>query len=178
MDLHAQIEALLFFKGEPLKRSNIAKLLSALKTDVDEALNILEEKLKERGIRLMVHEDKVHLVTAPEMGETLEKLLKEELQKDLGKAGLETLTIILYRGPVTRTQIDYVRGVNSSYILRHLLVRGLVEKITNPDNARSFLYKPTVDLLGFLGITRVEELPDYARVREEMHHVENEETTE
>ena len=178
MGLDAQIEALLFFKGEPIKRANIAKLLSVSSRDVDEALHILEERLKERGVRLMVYEDKVHLVTAPEMGETLEKLLKEELQKDLGKAGLETLTIILYRGPVTRAQIDYIRGVNSSYMLRHLLVRGLVEKVTNPDNARSFLYKPTVDLLGFLGIVRVEELPDYARVREDMHHVEENETDE
>ena len=68
------------------------------------------------------------LGTAPQMSATVETLTKEELMKDLGKAGLETISIILYKGPISRAEIDYIRGVQSNFILRNLLVRGLIEK--------------------------------------------------
>ena len=96
----------------------------------------------------------------------IEELCKEELSRDLGKAGLETLSIVLYRGPITRSGIDYIRGVNSTFILRNLLIRGLVEKIPNPNDQRSFLYRATFDLLSHLGIPRVEDLPEYGNTNE------------
>jgi len=108
------------------------------------------------------------LGTAPEMGELIEALIKEELSKDLGKAGLETLSIVLYRGPISRSKIDYIRGVSSTFILRNLLVRGLVERVSNPDDQRSFLYKPTFELLSYLGISRIEDLPEYDAVKQEL----------
>ena len=113
-------------------------------------------------------DDEVALRTAPEAGGLIETLAKEELTKDLGKAGLETLSIVLYQGPISRREIDYVRGVNSNFILRNLLVRGLVEKVENPRDQRSFLYRPTFDLLSFIGISKIDELPQYASVRQEI----------
>jgi segregation and condensation protein B len=85
--------------------------------------------------------------------------------KDLGKAGLETLSIVLYQGPLSRSEIDYIRGVNSQFIMRNLLIRGLVEKVDNPVDRRSFLYKPTLALLGYLGVSTVTDVPDYETVR-------------
>jgi segregation and condensation protein B len=75
--------------------------------------------------------------------------------KDLGKAGLETLSIILYQGPISRAEIDYIRGVNSNFILRNLLIRGLIERVENPHDQRSFLYKPTLELISYLGLSKI-----------------------
>jgi hypothetical protein len=103
-----------------------------------------------------------------EASSLIKDLTKEELTRDLGKAGLETLSIVLYQGPISRREIDYVRGVNSNFILRNLLVRGLVEKIENPKDQRSFLYRPSFDLLSYLGISRTDDLPEYANVKKEL----------
>ena len=168
MDLDAKIEALLFYKGEAMKVKELAKLLSADTNTIEESLNILKEKLSERGVQLIQKEDEVMLATTPEMSELIEQIRKDELTKDLGKAGAETLSIVLYKGPITRAEIDYIRGVNSTFILRNLLIRGLVEKVANPTNQRSFLYKPTLELLSFLGISSIEDLPEFDKVQEEL----------
>ena len=96
------------------------------------------------------------------------KVILQKDVKDLGKAGLETLSIILYRGPATRRDIDYIRGVNSQFILRNLLIRGLVEKIQNPDDQRTFFYKPTFQLLSYLGIGKLEDLPEYLTMKNDL----------
>ena len=171
--LAGEIEALLFFKNEPIKRSWLETTLKKTPEEVKEALAELKNALREHGMVLMELEDKVALRSAPEYSSTIEKLQKEELSKDLGKAGLETLSIVLNRAPVTRAEIDYVRGVNSTFILRNLLIRGLIEKVSNPKDARSFLYKPTFQLLSFLGISNINELPEYESVRQEIETFEN-----
>lgn len=161
MELEAKIEAILFWKGEPVTLKKLAALIEADEAQVKEAIATLKEKLSGRGIVLIEKEDEVTLGTAPALSEVFEKLTKEELSKDLGKAGLETLSIVLYKGPIKRSEIDYIRGVNSNFILRNLLVRGLVEKVQAPDDQRSFLYKPTMETFSFLGITKIEDLPEY-----------------
>jgi len=161
MTLNAQIEAILFFKGEPVSARELSRMLKVSESEIADALPLLEGHLNERGLKLVYKEDEVMLATAPEAGNLIEEIVKEELSRDLGKAGLETLSIVLYHGPVTRADIDYIRGVNSTFVLRNLLVRGLVEKVHNPNDQRSFLYKPTFQLLSFLGIPRVEDLPEY-----------------
>ncbi len=168
MQLDSKIEAVLFFKGESVSVKKLSQILGSNDADINEALKILEEKLSERGVRLIRHEDEVTLGTAPKAGEIIEKLIKEDLSKDLGKAGLETLSIVIYRGPISRREIDWIRGVNSTFILRNLLIRGLVEKVVNDMDQRSFLYKPTLELLSYLGVTRIEELPEYEKVRAEI----------
>lgn len=171
------IEAILFYRGEPVKRDELGKILKLEESALDEALAKLEVDLSDRGIRLMRVNETVLLGTAPEASELIEQLAKEELSKDIGKAGIETLSTVLYLGPITRSRVDYVRGVNSSFILRNLLVRGLVERITNPDDSRTFLYRPTRDLLAHLGVTRVEELPEYEKTRQALVDFENRATT-
>ena len=164
-----KIEALLFYKGEAMKIKELVKLSGVDDGSVENALLELKEKLSERGIWLMRKEDEVQLATSPDMSDIIEQMRKDELTKDLGKAGAETLAIVLYKGPVTRAEIDYIRGVNSTFILRNLLIRGLVEKISNPTDQRSFLYKPTMELLSFLGISSIEQLPEFGTVQDELN---------
>lgn len=166
MSIDAKLEAILFFKAEPLSIKKLAQILKTDETEIKNALEILKEKLLGRGVTLVEKDDEVMLGTAPEASGIVEELSREELSRDLGKAGLETLSIVLYRGPITRSGIDYIRGVNSTFILRNLLIRGLVEKIPNPSDQRSFLYRATFDLLSHLGIPRVEDLPEYGSTNE------------
>jgi segregation and condensation protein B len=172
LPLEAKIEALLFFKSEPLSINDLIQLLNVDEKSIKDALETLRDRLSNSGVRLIKKDDRVTLGTAPEMADKIQKIVKEELEKDLGKAGLETLTIVLYRSPVTRASIDYIRGVNSSYILRHLLIRGLVERVQHKSDQRTFLYKPTFDLLRYLGIESVEELPEYSKVKSETENFE------
>ncbi|KKU81527.1 MAG: Segregation and condensation protein B [Parcubacteria group bacterium GW2011_GWA1_47_8] len=161
----ARIEALLFYKGEPLSAKFLAKTLAISEDEVRAGIEELSRSLEEgrRGLVLVQNGDEVMLATTPAMGPVIEKLLKEELSKDLGKAGLETLAAVLYRGPITRSEINYLRGVNSNYILRSLLVRGLIEKVEQ--GTRNTTYRPTFELLSYLGVARVEDLPEYEGVR-------------
>jgi segregation and condensation protein B len=168
MNLESKLEALLFWKGEPLSQKKIENTLGCTQKDLETALNSLEASLLTRGLRLMRIEDEVELRTAPEVSSFIEKLTEEELMRDLGKAGLETLSIILYKGPIKRSEIDYIRGVNSSFIIRNLLIRGLIERVTEKEGAgRGYSYKPTIDLLAHLGIAKREDLPEYAKVKAE-----------
>lgn len=161
LPLEALIEAVLFWRSEPLPVVKLAQAVARPEGEVRDALKALEEHLTNRGVQLMWKDDEVMLGTSPAAGDLIARLTKEELSHDLGRAGLETLTTILYKNPITRSEIDYLRGVNSSFILRHLLVRGLVERITNPADARGYLYRPTFQLLQHLGLRRVEDLPEY-----------------
>jgi segregation and condensation protein B len=168
MDLQTKLEALLFFKGETLEIETAAKLLGVETSDIVAAATALQGALSARGIRLIIGSGDLTLVTAPEASEIIETIRKEELSRDISKAASETLTIILYRGPLTRSEIDFIRGVNSTFILRNLQVRGLVEKVTNPKDERSFLYKPSAELLAHMGITRIEDLPEFDKVKREL----------
>ncbi len=173
MTLDAQIEAILFWKDEPLSKKKLASILKKEITEINDAIIILEEKLKDRGFILIHKDDEIILGTNPEISPIIEELTKDELNRDLGKAGLETLSIILYQGPITRGEIDYIRGVNSNFILRNLLVRGLIEKIVSPKDARSFMYRPTFELLQYIGISKIENIPDYHKIREEIENFKN-----
>ncbi len=168
MNLAQTLESVLFYFAEPKSIDELVKLLHASREEVNTAINVLRESLSSRGVRLMVAGDIVSLATMPEANDILERIVKEEKEKELGKAALETLSIILYHGPLTRSAVDHIRGVNSTFIVRNLLVRGLIEKIENPEDQRSFLYRPTLDLLRFLGVARVEDLPSYDETRAEL----------
>lgn len=166
LNLGAQIEAILFWKGEPLKIKKLAEMLSISTENIENSVKELETSLAGRGLTLIRLEDEVGLGTHPEMGEKIKELTKEEITRDLGKAGLETMTIILYKCPVTRADIDYIRGVNSQFILRNLLIRGLIERVPNPKDERSYLYKPTFALLEYLGISKVEDMPEFESLKQ------------
>ena len=177
MNLESKIEAILFWKGEPMSRKKLAEILSSSAkasegqgklsvAEINQAIEKLKENLQDRGVVLLETEDEVTLGTSPELSRLIEDLQKEELNKDLSKASLETLSIILYKNSASRAEIDYVRGVNSSFILRALSVRGLVERTMDPKDNRRYIYKPSFDLLSFMGIKSVTDLPDYAEVND------------
>ncbi|MBI2046203.1 MAG: SMC-Scp complex subunit ScpB [Parcubacteria group bacterium] len=166
--LDAKIEAILFFKSEPMSVSALSKILHAEEHAIRAALETLKERLQGRGVALLSKDDEVSLATTHEASALIEAIMKDELSRDLGKAGLETLSAILYQGPLTRAELDYIRGVNSTFILRNLLIRGLIEKIPNPKDQRSFLYRPTFELLSHLGISKIEDLPEYDAVQSEI----------
>ncbi len=161
MDTEQEIEAILFFKGEPISRKKLSEFLKVDKIEINESLEKLKESLKNRGIVLQEKENEITLGTAPEFSNLIEKLQKEELNRELSKASLETLSIILYKNGVNRALIDYIRGVNSSFTLRALSVRGLIKKDIDPEDHRRYIYKPTFELLSFMGVKSVKELPDY-----------------
>lgn len=164
MNLENKIEAILFYKGEPVSKKKLADLLKVSIEEVESGLVKVREMFSGRGIVLLEKENEVSLGTAPELGAMFEEIQKDELQKDLSKATLETLSIVLYKNGATRAEIDYIRGVNSSFTLRALSVRGLVEKTLDPKDSRKYIYKPTFELLSYMGVTKVEELPDYIEV--------------
>jgi segregation and condensation protein B len=159
------LESVLFHKSEPLKITDLAKIVGVDTDTVKQGLAELKEKLEDRGVVLIIKDGQAMLGTSPKSAFLIEELIKAELDRDLGKAGLETLSIVLYKGPISRPDIDYIRGVNSSFILRNLLIRGLIERVAK---GKRFLYRPTFELLSYLGITDVAELPEYGDVVAQM----------
>lgn len=160
MNLDAQIESILLFKNEPVSIKDLASWTGATKEDVSAALGNLQGFYRSRGIVIVTDGESYSFGTSPENSGLIEGIQKDELSRELGRAGLETLSIVLYRGPVSRREIDHIRGVNSGFILRNLMIRGLIER-TEVSGERSYSYKPTLKLLEYLGVTRVEDLPEY-----------------
>jgi segregation and condensation protein B len=165
--LLAKCEALLFLHGEPLSLKKMMETLGLTAADCESLLDQLEEELKrgERGLRLIRHEGKVQLVTKPDFHSLLEVFMKKELSEDLTPASLETLSIVLYLGPISRARVEYLRGVNSIFTLRSLLIRGLVERSPDPKRTNAFLYRTSFETLKYLGLQKQDQLPDYGRFR-------------
>lgn len=164
MKLESILESILFGSGYPMTLNQLSDLTLRSLEEVTEALKRLRNDLDGRGIVLLELDESVTLGTHPEASGYLRKLREDELSRTLGKAGLETLALVLYRGPVSKSEIDFVRGVNAGSILRNLQIRGLIEKSTDPASTRKNLYRGTLDAYAFLGITSKEELPHYQEV--------------
>ncbi len=169
MDLSQKLEGVLFYKGVPLKKTALAKLFECESEEIQNATMVLKARLEYSGIKLIETESELELVAHPELDTLLEGVRKEELKRDIGKAGAETLAIVLYRGPISRADIDRIRGVNSSFILRNLLVRGLVERTQDKNNS---LFSVTPALLAHMGIAHKSELPNYAATLDTLERFE------
>lgn len=155
----AQLEALLFAAGEPLQKKRLASMIGVSPELLQKAIDALRTELMNRGLALVETESDLELRTTAEASELVQKLRENELSRDLGKAGLEALAVILYRGSATRADVDWVRGVNSSQTLRSLLLRGLIERGDDDKDRRRARYKPTVDALAHLGVGKSDLLP-------------------
>ncbi|MBU6501133.1 MAG: SMC-Scp complex subunit ScpB [Patescibacteria group bacterium] len=169
-----ELEALLFIHGEPLTFKKISAILDLKSEETGSLVGEFKNRLDgpERGLALVVDEDKVQLVTKSEFNKVAEDFIKEELSEDLSPASLEALALVAYFAPISRSRLEYLRGVNSSFILRSLLLRGLVERLPDPNRQNVYLYKPTFDLLKHLGMKTREELPDYAKFQELLKNFE------
>ena len=162
----AALEALLFVHGEPVPFKKIASVLGCDRSEAEEAVEALAKQLADdpaRGVALIADKEKAQLATKPAFAKILEDFVKEEVSADLTPASLEALAIVAYLGPISRAKLEYLRGVNSIVILRSLMIRGLAERIPDPEHAGSFLYRPTFDLLKHLGIAKKEDLPEFER---------------
>ena len=163
MDIKLTIESLLFAAGEPLSVERLSKIVNAKEEKVKETLKELKEEFQNqnRGIRLINNNEEWLMVTAPESTSFIQKLKKEVIEGDLSPASQETLAIIAYRGPITRAGINEIRGVDSSYILHHLLLRGLIERSVHTEKYKAYLYNASFEFLQHLGINNVQELFQY-----------------
>jgi segregation and condensation protein B len=158
--LETLLESLLFVADEPVPVTRLAQALEVTADEVEAALATLQEACAERGVRLQRFGSRVQLVSAPEAASLIERFLGLELHTSLSTAALEALTIVAYQQPVTRAQVEAVRGVNSDSVLRTLVSKGLIEEIGRMDTVgRPILYGTTFDFLQFFGLESLEDLP-------------------
>jgi segregation and condensation protein B len=164
LSLPAQIEALLFVAVEAISPGQLAAVLETTATQVNNALDELDASFRTRGLRLQRHNGRVQLTTAPETSEAIERFLGLEFVSHLSRAALEALSIIAYQQPVTRPQVDAVRGVNSDGVMRSLLNKGLIQEGGRAEGpGRPILYSTTPEFLQHFGLNSLTELPPLER---------------
>ena len=163
----AALEALLFIHGEPLSFKKIGATLGIPPTEVPDLVAELKSALEpsSRGLALVADEESVQLVTKPALAPVIKEFVKHELSEDLTPASVEALSLVAYLGPIPRARLDYLRGVNSSFILRSLMMRGLVERAPDPDHPSTVLYRATLDLWKHLGVEDQSQLPEYEKFK-------------
>ncbi len=169
--MKSKIESLLFISNRPLSIKQIAEFLGEKSEMVSQEMkNLLENYNSEySGIHIMEIKGwttggtKYQLITNPNNSDVAEKFVKEELSGELTRPSLETLTIIAYRGPISKAEIEQIRGVNCSLILKNLLLRGLIEERDDKEKMANY-YNITSEFLRRLAVHKVGELPDYERL--------------
>lgn len=160
LSLSARIEGLLFVATEPLSPLQLAIALEVPVVDIEQGLDLLENNFKLRGLRLQRDNGRVQLTTAPELAGIIEHFLGLDSTTRLSRAALETLVIIAYQQPVTRPQVDVIRGVNSDAVLKSLLGKYLIHEVGRADSpGRPILYCTTPDFLRYFGLNSFSELP-------------------
>jgi segregation and condensation protein B len=173
------LESLIFVSGKPIKLKKLASISQLEEADVKLQLEELNNDYVNQGggVQLLLKDDSVQMVSNPKYGEYVKKMVTEELQEDLSKVALETLAIIAYRGPIDRVSIENIRGVNCVYILRNLLIRGLIEKAKSNTDARKSVYQVSFNFMKHLGIKSVNDLPQFEKLsREKLIESENKDT--
>lgn len=162
------IEGLLFYFGDTVSIATLATYTKKSESEIKDAVVSLIENLKERGIVLIVQNDKVTLATHPDISTIITAMQKEELEGELSKAAQEVLSVVLYAGPISKGYIDYIRGVNSTLSVRNLVARGLIEK---KDGGTRSQYVVTTDFLMSLGVTTPESIESYEEIRTKLETV-------
>lgn len=159
------IESLLLAVGRPLAIKELANFLSIDESDWPDIIVALQARHNQphSGIHVAVNNRQLQLITNPDNGKMLQQYFKDELTGELTKPSVETLTIIAYRQPISKEELEQIRGVNCSLILRNLLIRGLIEANDDTDNLAT-TYSVTMDFLRHLGISNVVDLPDYEKL--------------
>ncbi len=161
-DIIGKLESILFAAAKPLTIKKLAEIIASSTEEVKQALVELKQRLGEGGgLKIVEHGQEVELVTSPEHTKLIRDFLKKEELSELTRPQLEALTVIAYRGPISKAELEQIRGVNCSLILRNLQIRGLVEQL---DNGALPIYQVTVDFVRFLGLSDITKLPDYDRL--------------
>lgn len=165
-ELIALLEAFLFHYGEPIGKEKVEKALKLKKGELQPIAEGLKSVLSENprsGIILIDHDGELQLVTKPEFQDARKTIIEEEWKTELTPAAQETLSLVAYLGPVSKMMIDYIRGVNSGFTLRNLLLRGLVERAPSESHPHSYDYHVSFEFLRHMGLEKIEGLPDYEK---------------
>ena len=164
--LKNKIESLLFIAARPLTVKRLMEVCDVSKEEVSQAIDEIAAAHNDgnHGVRVLRNGNEVQMSTSPDNAKLVQDFLKDETTGELTKPSLETLTIVAYRGPITKAELEQIRGVNCSLILRNLLMRGLVEAQGEAGDSQT-TYHVTMDFTRFLGIANVEELPEYDKLR-------------
>jgi segregation and condensation protein B len=169
LPLSVKLEALLFVAAEPVTTAQLAAALDVSPSVIERGLNELDAALTTRGLRLQRNAGRFQLTTAPQLAELIERFLGLESTTHLSRAALETLAIIAYQQPVTRPQIDSIRGVNSDSMMKSLLHKGLILESGRADGpGRPILYSTTPEFLQHFGLNSILEMPPLAKPEEEI----------
>ncbi|MBU0637205.1 MAG: SMC-Scp complex subunit ScpB [Patescibacteria group bacterium] len=166
--IKSKIESLLFISAKPLSIKQIADLLKINTKEIQIAGDELVESYKNslNGIKIIKHVDKYQMVSSPINAQLVQEFIKDETTGELSQPSLETLTIIAYRCPISKIDLDRIRGVNCALILRNLLLRGLIEAKIDKKKNETY-YTITLDFIRFLGINNIEELPNYQKLHQD-----------
>jgi len=165
MEIKSKIESLLFISAKPMTTKQLSDLLKVKEAEIKKAGDELVEDYKnnKKGIQIIKNGSKFQMVSSPENSKVVQDFIKDETTGELTRPSLETLTIIAYRGPISKIDLDRIRGVNCSLIIRNLLLRGLIEA-KNDTKKKETYYTVTFDFIRFLGINDILELPDYEKL--------------
>lgn len=170
-DLSKKMLAVLFAGARPFSIRRLGELCGASTKDVEAALEELTQALLELPFMLQMSGNDVQLVTRPDYADAVKQVVRDELSGELSRPSLETLTILAYRGPLTRPELEQIRGVHSSVILRNLMLRGLVEEKEDVRLGQP-TYAVTFAFIQHLGLQSLEELPEYEALRGHEHVVD------
>jgi segregation and condensation protein B len=176
--IKTKIESLLFVSHKPVTIKALVNFLTKQKEKVTlkEVEQIIEElknkyNTEESGIQITQAGTEIQMVTSSAASELVKKFLKEDITGELTPASLEALTVIAYRGPISKPELEQIRGVNCSLILRNLMIRGLISMTEDKTKMQNY-YEVTTEFLKFLGLNSIKDMPEYER----LHKVENLET--
>ena len=161
INLKSALEAMLFIATGPVTPDQLAEVLNVTPRRVQEELEAMSAEFEQaRGLRIQLHGGRVQLTTAPELAPLAEKFLGLDVTARLSRAALEALSIVAYRQPVTRPEIDSIRGVNSDGVMKSLLNKGLVQEVGRAEApGRPILYGTTAEFLQHFGLDSLQKLP-------------------
>lgn len=164
IDKVAVIESVIFMYGEAVKFSRLAEILEIDEgeiSDLVKELKVIYDNRESQGLNIIFDEKSVQMVTHSDCAEVIDNFVKGELNKPLSQAALEVLAVVAYRGSISKVDIEAIRGVNCSFTLRNLSMRGLIKKVVDDSDARTHLFKVTFKFLRILGVENEKDLPDY-----------------
>lgn len=159
--IKSQILTILFISSKPVSLQELTETLEVDQETIKLAVSEIVSQNHTSGIILLAHNDRLQLASNPDNSQVVKKYLSLELREKLSDAALETLAVIAYKQPISKAEVENIRGVNSQYTIRQLLIRGLIEKIGSSTDRRVQLYKTTLEFMQHLGLKDMKELPDF-----------------
>ncbi len=168
MNLKSKIESLLFISAKPMSIKQLAGVIKSEVKEIESAGDELLEDYKKnnQGIQVIKDGSKYQMVSSADNAKIVQQFIKNETSGELTRPSLEALTIIAYRGPISKIDLDRIRGVNCALILRNLLIRGLIEAKFEQKKKNTY-YTVSFDFIRFLGLNQVKDLPDYERLNQD-----------